>query len=257
MVPQSRLVPSPDPEMMLVPYRPGAKRKRRVRVVALALLVAGLAYTGGYWQGLRQNFHLLDQRSDLRTQVAELEKNLQQLQEETAVLRHGSEVERKASEQVRLENIKLQNRVSELKEAVSFYKGIMSPEGDARGLRIQRLELTQMPDAGRFRFKVVVTQVADNADAIAGTIRINLVGMREGVTETLSFDRIAADPATGEGLPFNFRFFQDISGEILVPAGFTPEQVEVIAQAKGRKAAKLDRRFDWKAREVTSDVGKG
>ena len=75
--------------------------------------------------------------------------------------------------------------------------------------------------------------------------------------ETLSFDRITADPAKGEGLSFNFRFFQDISGEILVPAGFTPEQVEVIAQAKGRKATKLDRRFDWKAREVPSDVGKG
>ena len=43
----------------------------------------------------------------------------------------------------------------------------------------------------------------------------------------------------------------------MVPDGFTPEQVEVIAQSKGRKAVRLEKRFDWKVDEVTSDVGKG
>ncbi|HVK98353.1 MAG TPA: hypothetical protein VM553_01000, partial [Dongiaceae bacterium] len=116
MVPESRPISSADPKMMLVPYRPGEKRKRRVRATMLVLLVGGLCYTGGYWQGLRQNFHLLDQRAELRTEVVGLEKGLQQLQEETAVLRHGSEVERKAIEQVRRENIQLQNQVSELQD---------------------------------------------------------------------------------------------------------------------------------------------
>ncbi|HVL01232.1 MAG TPA: DUF6776 family protein, partial [Dongiaceae bacterium] len=139
----------------------------------------------------------------------------------------------------------------------SFYKGIMSPEGSEKGLRIQRLEVTPTADTGRYRFKVVMTQVADNGDAITGTVQVRITGMREGVKETLRFDSITADPATGDGLPFNFRFFQDVSGELQIPTGFSPEQVEVIAQAKGRKATQLDRRFDWNVREVTSDVGKG
>ena len=59
------------------------------------------------------------------------------------------------------------------------------------------------------------------------------------------------------GIPFKFRYFQNVDGEIVVPGGFVPEQIEVIAQSKGRKATRLEKRFDWNVLEVRSDVGKG
>ena len=243
--------------MVLVPYRPGQKGKRIALWILSILLTATLCFAAGYLRGMRQNLHMLDQRTELREQVAELKTKLASLQEEAAIHRHGSELERQASERVRQENMALQNRVSELEEAVTFYKGIMAPEGKEKGLRIERLELSRTVNKKRFKYKVVMTQVADNGAYVKGSVKMNLLGVRQGKRESIPFDTIAKDWPGGDGAPFNFRFFQDIGGEVVIPDEFVPDQIEVIAQSKGRKAVRLERRFDWKLDEVTSNVGKG
>ncbi len=253
---QPRPTGSADPQMMLVPYRPGYGRRRIGRAVLLFLLVAVISYAGGYWQGIRQNFHLRDQRATLGGQMSDLQKDLQQLQAENAVLRHGNEVERQASEQVRQDNIHLQNRLSELEQTISLYRDVLAPEAGEKGLRIERLELSGSNTGQRFRFRLVLAQLDKNAEPINGTIRYNLLGTQNEKTATIAFEQLVTEPSAG-GLPFSFRFFQDVSGEFSLPDGFVPQQIEVVVQAKGRKAAKLERRFDWNVREVTNDVGKG
>lgn len=247
---------SPDPKMMLVPYQRGQRAKRISIWVFSVLLTALLCFTAGYYRGIRQNLHMLEQRDEMRAEISDLQQQLKKLQENTAIHRHGSELERQASERVRKENIALQDRVSELEEAVAFYKGIMAPDGGQKGLRIDRLELSRAGNSKRIKYKVVMTQVADNADYVKGTIKMNLLGVRQGTRESIPFDRIAKDWAGGDGAPFNFRFFQDVGGELVVPDEFVPEQIEVIAQSRGRKPVRLERRFEWKLNEVTSDVGK-
>lgn len=248
---------SSDPQLILVPYRPGQRLKRITLVGALLLLTAALCFTAGYYRGIRQNLHMVEQRKEMREEIAQLKTQVKQLQEDAAIHRHGSELERQASERVRKENMALQDRVSELEEAVAFYKGIMAPEGNEKGLRIERFELSRTANARRFRYKVVMTQVADNSNYIKGNVKMNLIGTRQGSRESIPFDRVAKDWAGDDGVLFNFRFFQDIGGELVVPDEFVPEQVEVIAQSKGRKAVRLERRFEWKLNEVLSDVGKG
>lgn len=248
---------SPDPQLVLVPYQRGQGAKRVIIWSICLLLTAVLCFAAGYYRGIRQNWHMVEQRSEMKAEIAQLQLKLQQQQEEAAIHRHGSDLERQASERVRKENIALQDRVAELEEAVAFYKGIMAPEGDEKGLRIERLEVVRTTSKKRFKYKVVMTQVADNGNYIKGNIKMNLLGTRQGTRETIPFDRIAKDWSGGDGAPFNFRFFQDVGGELVVPDEFVPEQVEVIAQSKGRKAVRLERRFEWKLNEVTSDVGKG
>ncbi len=248
---------SPDPQMVLVPFKPGQRTKRIIKWLFSVLLTAVLCFAAGYYHGIRENLHILEQRSDLRSEIGELEKKLQATQEDAAIYRHGSELERQASERVRQENISLQDRVSELEEAVAFYKGIMAPGPDQKGLKIERLELSRTVSKKRFKYKVVMTQVADNGAYVNGNLKMNLLGTKKGSRESIPFDKVAKDWAGGDGAPFNFRFFQDISGEFVVPDEFVPEQIEVIAQSKGRKAVRLEKRFEWKLHEVTSDVGKG
>ena len=224
--------------------------------ILVLLLVAGSCFIAGYYQGIREKLHVLDERSDLRTETADLKKQLAQAQEQSAIHKHGSELERQASERVRKENISLQNRVSELEEAVTFYKSIMAPRKNDKGLRIERLELSSTVNKRRFKYKVVMTQVADNSSYISGNVTMNLVGVRNGVKESLSFETLSKE-MENSGIPFKFRYFQNVDGEIMVPGDFVPEQIEVIAQSKGRKATRLEKRFDWNVLEVKSDVGKG
>lgn len=254
---QARPTGSPDPQLVLVPYRKGQRAKRIAVWCISLLLTAVLCFAAGYYRGIRQNWHMVEQRSAMRADIAQLQLQLKQQQEDTAIHRHGSELERQASERVRKENIALQDRVSELEEAVAFYKGIMAPEGNEKGLRIERFELSRTANKKRFKYKVVMTQVADNGNYIKGSVKMNLLGTRQGSRVSIPFDSVAKDWAGSDGAPFNFRFFQDVGGELVVPDEFVPEQVEVIAQSKGRKAVRLERRFEWKLNEVTSNVGKG
>ena len=99
-------------------------------------------------------------------------------------------------------------------------------------------------------------QVADNRSYISGKVTMNLWGVREGQKLSIPFDAMTND-MDASGAQFKFRYFQDVEGEINVPGDFIPEQIEVIAQSKGRKATRLEKRFDWKVQEVISDVGKG
>lgn len=250
---------SPDPQLILVPHRVTSTWKRLLALSIVLLVVAGVFFLAGYYQGIREKLHVLDERAELRITTQEQQLQMAQLQEQAAIHKHGSELERQASERVRKENINLQNRVSELEEAVTFYKSIMAPRNNDKGLRIERLELSSTINKRRFKYKIVMTQVADNSSYIIGKVTMNLLGVREGVKESIPFESLSND-IEASGAPFKFRYFQDVDGEIVVPGGFSPEQIEVIAQSKGRKATKLEKRFDWKvlnASEVTSDVGKG
>lgn len=247
---------SPDPQLVLVAQRPAATWKRILVGLLVILVVASGFFVAGYYQGIREKLHVLDERAELRTETEQLKHEVAQLQEQAAIYKHGSELERQASERVRKQNIGLQNRVSELEEAVSFYKGIMAPRKNDKGLRIERLELSSTVNKQRFKYKVVMTQVADNSSYISGSVSMNLLGVRQGAKESIPFEALSQELDAG-GIPFKFRYFQNVDGEIVVPAGFVPEQIEVIAQSKGRKATRLEKRFDWKVLEVKSDVGKG
>ena len=247
---------SADPQMILVANKPGLSGWQWLFRFLLLMSVAVGSFVLGYYLGIKDEIAIIQERSELKRTQQELKQELLDVQGRAAIHKHGSELERQASERVRQENIHLQNRVSELEEAVSFYKSIMAPKKGNKGLKIERLELSSTYNRSRFKYKVVMTQVADNRSYISGKVKLNLIGVRQGKKQSIAFDIISDDLNSG-GAVFKFRYFQDVKGEILVPEDFVPEQIEVIAESKGRKATRLEKRFDWNVQEVMNDVGKG
>jgi hypothetical protein len=81
-------------------------------------------------------------------------------------------------------------------------------------------------------------------------------GLDSGEKKALSVATLTED-MDPDGARFKFRYFQDVSGELEMPPGFIPEQIEVIAESSGRKAMRLEKKFDWILEEVKSDVGQG
>jgi hypothetical protein len=51
--------------------------------------------------------------------------------------------------------------------------------------------------------------------------------------------------SSGGPIRFRFRYFQNIDGELTVPAGFEPRQIKVVAQSSGRNRQRLEKKFDW------------
>lgn len=253
---KAKVAGSPDARMVLVPYEKGRQTKKRAILLFIILLCAAGGLYGGYSMGIHDQTNAVSERDQLVIKKSELDKKIIELQEQVAIFKHGSELEKQATERVRQENVQLQNRVSELEEAVTFYKGIMAPKKNDKGLRIEKAIFEATKDPNRIRYKIVVTQVADNRSYVAGRVKINVHGLDNGEKKALSVATLSEDMES-DGAKFKFRYFQDIVGEFELPDGFVPEHVEVIAQSTGRKAMRLEKKFDWLLEEVKSDVGQG
>lgn len=246
---------SSDPQMILVANKPGLTGWQWLQRFLVLMVVAVSCLVLGYYLGIRDEIAIIQERSDLKQNQQELQQQLLDVQGKAAIHKHGSELERQASERVRQENILLQNRVSDLEEAVSFYKSIMAPQKGSKGLNVERMEIAGTYQPGRFKYKLVLTQVADNRAYVSGKVKLNLLGIQEGKKQSIAFGDISND-IESKGANFKFRYFQDVKGEIVIPEDFLPEQVEVIAESTGRKSTRLEKRFDWNVQEVMNNVGK-
>ena len=110
----------------------------------------------------------------------------------------------------------------------------MAPSSNDRGLRVSKIDIAALENAGSFRYSIMLTQVADNSSYISGLAAVNFVGLRNGERVILPL-RDLDSSVTDLGVKFRFRYFQEISGELQLPEQFVPEQVQVVLQSNGRQ----------------------
>jgi hypothetical protein len=138
-------------------------------------------------------------------------------------------------------------RIIELEDELRFYRKLMTSDGKAGSIEISDFELTRRLDGTGVRFRLLLVQAADRRDEVSGQVELRIRGERAGKKATLSGTAIGR-PA--QAMPFRFRYFQNLAGEIELPEGFVPEGVEIIARAEGRDGFELQRQFSWALQEV-------
>ncbi len=187
---------------------------------------------------------LTQERDSLRSELQTAERSIASFTQRVNVLEKGGEVDRKATEGIRQTVKELKAQISTLEEEVAFYKGIMAPSSNDRGLRVSKIDIAALENAGSFRYSIMLTQVADNSSYISGLAAVNFVGLRNGERVILPL-RDLDSSVTDLGVKFRFRYFQEISGELQLPEQFVPEQVQVVLQSTGGKAQRVEQTIDW------------
>ena len=238
---------TPAHDLQVVSHRPD--RDRTLLLIALAGVV--VAAVLGYWWGSRS---AAAERDAAVRELDVLGQEYQALVAESARLDQALGDERLArevggvfSEQVRDTLSEQADQIAALEEQIRFYRNLMagSEEGD---LQIADLELLERLDGRGVRFRLLLVQSADRRDEIAGLVEVRVVGMRGGQSEVLTGEALGADLEAP--VPFRFRYFQRLAGEIRLPEGFAPEGVEVVVRAEAEDGFRLQRTFDWELQEV-------
>ncbi len=233
--------------MSVVPYRANFK----VKIAAALLFFLVVSYVGGYYFGKKgtiQNFNELNAANEqLKKLYKDSDSELKSLKSEIANLRVSSEVDRQAAEKVRLDVRDLDNTISELEEAVAFYKGVMDPAKNARGLSVPSFSLFKTEEINRFRYKLIIVQLTDTNQLIRGNLALNIIGKMSD-QQALRIKGLSRE-LVAEKIELKFKYFQEIVGEIVLPADFIPEQVDVVANSIGKNADTLERKFDWNVQE--------
>lgn len=234
---------SQQDQLVIRHYQPW-QRFRQVFLTLLAFISVGV---GGYFSGVFDSRSSIQQltgeRDSLQGELLVSDREITRLTQRVGVLEKGGEVDRKATEGIRQTVKELKAQISTLEEEVTFYKGIMAPSNKDKGLRISKIAISTAEN-GQFKYSIMMTQVADNSSFIAGLAAVNFVGTQAGKKVILPL-RDMDSGITELGVKFRFRYFQEVTGNLTLPAQFIPEQVQVVLQSTGSKAQRVEQSIEW------------
>lgn len=238
---------TPADDLRVVPHRPERDRARLVAAVAGVLVAAAL----GYWLGSSRA--VAGAESAVR-ELRVLGEEYQALLAENGRLEQALGDERLArevggvfSDEVRDTLAEQAGEIAALEEQIRFYRNLMAGDEDG-DLQIADLELLERLDGQGVRFRLLLVQSAERRDEIAGLVEVRVAGAQDGRPEMLSGAALGADLEAP--VPFRFRYFQRLAGEIRLPEGFVPEGVEVVVRSEADGEFRLQRTFDWELQEV-------
>tara|TARA_R110002072_G_scaffold622_5_gene4793 strand:+ start:1295 stop:2026 length:732 start_codon:yes stop_codon:yes gene_type:complete len=231
--------------LIVVKHKPGIKRKRRLFFITGVMVMSALSFLLGNYQIRQQHQKVVEQLDRISEEYALLQKSEASFRQQALNLESGRNIDSAAQQEIQGTIREYKATIEQLKKDVSFYQSIMAPSENIKGLQVQNLELKTTNDEKRFSYKIVLAQVADNKRYVSGLVAVNLAGMQEGIKLILPL-RDVSDDQSSLGIKFKFKYFQDITGELILPAGFEPESIQVVAQADGKKASKLERSYMWR-----------
>lgn len=221
---------------------------RLLLLLAVVALVGG-AYQYGISQGRQGQIIAEEELLRLRQELTETRTLEADLRQQLANLRLGSTVDRQASEDVRQEVIELKNQLAELQEENSFYRNLMAPSDNKEGLNFGAVEVSDTDVPRRYRYKVVLQQLATNHQLLNGTLTFNVIGRRDGVVTVLPLNDISED-VDSVNIKLRFKYFQTVEGHLQLPPSFEPERIELVARSTGRNAVTVEKRFGWLVEET-------
>ena len=220
--------------------------RRRLRILLSIVLVLTFGW-GTYTLGLRlsgKQWELANRElDDLRGQVVQLEDQRTDLLQKLARSEQATDVELQASKTVTQNLARLEARIMELNEELSFYKGIISPSQTKRGLFIQKFRVSAGEETRKYNYKLVLTQVRSNNKLARGKVKLRIAGKRGGKQVTLSLSELS-----GQGkdtLSFSFKYFQSFEGDLVLPVGFSPSNFNITVTPQTRKLDKIQKSYAW------------
>ena len=228
-------------QMVVVPYRP---LYRVITFVALLAVLGGfgwLIFEYGKNVGMALKDEWIKERNNIQQELISANISIDEMRQEIAVLTVSGVIDDKANQEVRQTIENLQELNAELNEEVSFYKGVMAPNFEKKGLRIEKLDMSA--DSGRsVKYSLLLTQVVENHEWLQGEVAISVRGQFGIEEKSLLLSEL--DTKKSDAVRFRFRYFQNINGKMVLPDGFEPREIMVVAQSSGGKQ-RLEKGFDW------------
>ncbi|MET1256998.1 DUF6776 family protein [Aliikangiella maris] len=210
-------------------------------LIALILLV--ISYYLGQYFALAEQENARQRANFLEKELKKFQQAYQEVNEHLVMQTQSAKVDNLSNQQL-VETVKnLQQVQQELESELRFYRNIMAPELDAQGLTIAEFDVDKTV-TGVPKFKLVLTQAGKQEQFLKGEVKLRLIGKLQGIDKEYTFDELGAFGA--KDFEFQFRYFQNIEGELSLPEGFTAESVFIQAKTRGlRKNQTVQKQVNW------------
>lgn len=231
-------------KMIVVPYQPWKKAMVRLGFMLLLVAAAGGFYLYGYNEGVFVNGDARAERDRLIQQVDDMSLQMNVLRQELINSEQANTVDRQALEEVQGTIMNLRETISQLQEDVLYYKQIMSPENTDTGLMIGQLDLEATEELNRFRYRLELRQVGNNENIVSGYANVNILGSQDRQEISMPLRSLAVEEDQLD-IKLQFRYFQNIQGELVLPEGFEPLGVQILAVDESANEKTVQKSFAW------------
>jgi len=201
--------------------------KVRLLWLLIVALLAALAWSiWGYAPAqVKQQLQTVEaQHLQLMERFSSGETARKRLRAEVERLRSLQQVDTVAYELLQKNFNTLQDGLVEAKQQLAFYHAVVAPEQDKAGLKIQGFKVDSAV-GGRYPYSLVLIQAQKTQTMVKGTLRLEVGGSLNGHQKMLPMATVTR-PAVGEA-KLQFRYFQNINGQLEFPPGFSPERVKL------------------------------
>ena len=216
----------------------------RGAVAALILLGAYLLFEFGRIQAGYNTVEAARERHTLESHVTALETEIVALEEQITLLKTHRDIDAEAYRSVESSLTDLQSKIQEQRDAIAFYRGIVSPADGNSGLKVQDLKLTRGKAERSYNIRLVLVQAMQHDRKVSGDVVLHIDGEQDGAEKRYAYSELV--PEDGErSWSFSFRYFQDFDRELVLPDGFTPDRVTVEVVSRTRSVASIEEHFSW------------
>lgn len=186
-------------------------------VVIVSILIYARLVTAPGFSDLRV------ERNEARAEAKAVRAELDALQAKLAIAERSAQVAveaTKALEKTMAERLRTEAR---LKADLNFYERMLGGEQKNQGLSAFSLSLRGGETSGIYAFTLTLAQNLRNAEVVSGMVSMTLEGSADGALKSLPWATLTrGSDSGGAALPYSFKYFARLEGQIIVPAGFQP-----------------------------------
>lgn len=174
-------------------------------------------------------------------QQADQQRQIDEMKQREATLQASDRISRAANTDVQASLAERDEEIAGLRADVAFYERLVGATSQRKGLNAHSVEFSP-ETAGTWHYSVVLTQNLNRGAISQGQMRFSVEGVKDGKLTTVSWD----DLHQRKGVPgqdYSFRYFQQLTGSVMLPRDFTPQRVRVSLSGSGGATTQ---NFDWK-----------
>ncbi len=221
--------------------------RRLVLFSVIALLVAFalyIVYELGRYNAGYDRLAAAQQRTELEVEIERLGKSNRELRTQLAELdtirigraREQAEVTRTIGD--------LQAQVARQTQELAFYRGIVAQGAAAVGVKVQQVHITPGTKPQRFIVHMSLVRSVRPDTVAIGSVALSIDGSTgDGKPTTLDLPTLT--PAKQKEVPFNFRYFENLDQDVVLPAGFKPEKLGIEIRSSKKDVAPASQTFPW------------
>jgi len=223
--------------------RPRISTHYRIAIIASGVLLGLLVVWGVYVWGQSNASAQLTAAKERAEKVARVVDQLrvekQKLLTGLAQIERQLQIDKTAYEELRGMLETSNSQIMELRNEIKFYRSIISPEDGKSGLRIQDFLLSEANGDG-VKYKLVLIQALQHSKEFQGQVSFSLKGLENGDVKVIDLARIGTQPVT-----VKFKYFQNVTGTLILPKGFKPQEVKVSVSPDKRQSPVVEQWYPW------------